>query len=189
MNSFDAVGIVVSAIESLSIEYMLVGSLSSNAYGIPRSTKDADIEVALGEDDFERIVAKIGDDFEVDRQQQFELLTNSTKNVVIHSPTKFEIELFRLSNDDHHQERFSRRIRRKIGELGTEAWIPTAEDVVIQKLRWARRKDLDDVEGVIAVSGSQIDWDYCFRWADKHGTRDLLDQIVNELPDFEIDDQ
>ena len=55
MNSFDAVCIVVSA-----IEYMLVGSLSSNAYGIPRSTKDADIEVLMQHDDFERIVAELG---------------------------------------------------------------------------------------------------------------------------------
>ena len=40
---------VVKALESVRIPYMIVGSFSSNAYGIPRSTKDADFVVQLGD--------------------------------------------------------------------------------------------------------------------------------------------
>jgi hypothetical protein len=58
--------------------------------------------------------------------------------------------------------------------------VATAEDVVIQKLRWARRKDLDDVVNLLAVSGSTLDWAYIRRWTDSHGTSGLLDQLRGE---------
>lgn len=48
MNSLEAIGRVIAALEALSIEYALVGAFSSNAYGVPRSTKDADISETAG---------------------------------------------------------------------------------------------------------------------------------------------
>jgi len=42
MTSDTATLAVIDALESLGIAYMLVGSFSSNYYGISRSTKDAD---------------------------------------------------------------------------------------------------------------------------------------------------
>ena len=44
-----------------------------------------------------------------------------------------------------------------------EVWLPTAEDVIITKLRWSllgrRSKDRDDARDVIAVQGDRIDWE------------------------------
>jgi len=40
--------------------------------------------------------------------------------------------------------------------IGTEVWIPTAEDIVVQKLRWGRNKDLDDARDVLAVQGTDF---------------------------------
>lgn len=42
MDGFEATGRVIGTLERLGYRYMLVGGLSSMAYGIPRSTKDAD---------------------------------------------------------------------------------------------------------------------------------------------------
>ena len=69
-------------------------------------------------------------------------------------------------------------------------WIPTAEDVVIQKLRWQRGKDVEDLKGVLAVSGGQLDWDYINRWAGQHGTLELLQRIQTSMPNLDgIDDE
>ena len=70
-----------------------------------------------------------------------------------------------------------------------QCWIPTAEDVVIQKLRWQRRKDLDDVVNILGVSGCALDWAYLTRWTQQHGTANLLQQLRSELPDFGDFDQ
>lgn len=65
--------------------------------------------------------------------------------------------------------------------------VPTPEDVIIMKLRWAkvakRDKDRDDVRNIIAVQGDEaLDWDYLHRWCAAHGTRALLDEIRASIP-------
>ena len=60
-----------------------------------------------------------------------------------------------IGKDPHHQERFARCRRLALPDLQIEALIPTAEDVVIQKLRWQRDKDLADVRIVLAVQAAR----------------------------------
>ena len=183
MDSLAAVKSAVDALEALQIEYMIVGALSSNAYSISRSTKDADIVIAHQPGQLGALLRQLGGDFHLDPQLQLETLTNSVRNVVTHLPTNFQIELFRLNvRDEHHCERFRRRRQHFVSEIGREAWIPTAEDVVIQKLRWQRRKDLDDVVSVLSVSGPGLDWEYLNSWTQKHGTHALLQGLMKEVP-------
>ncbi len=184
MNSLQATAAVVEALEGLAIPYMLVGAFSSNAYAIPRTTNDADFVVNLASGDLRKIVDRLGTDFRLDPQMRFETITHSVRNVVTYLPTRFEIEFFRLTDDSHHQSRFARRVRKLIGDINREAWIPTGEDVVIQKLRWGRRKDLDDAQNVLAVCWKRLDWDYIHLWTTAHGTLELLNQLCRELPNL-----
>ena len=41
-----------------------------------------------------------------------------------------------------------------------DVYLPTAEDVIVMKLRWCRGKDRDDVAIVLAVQGDGLDFDY-----------------------------
>ena len=186
MNSLQATAAVVEALEELQIPYMLVGAFSSNAYAIPRTTKDADFVVTLASGDLRRIVERLGPEFRLDPQMRFETITHSVRNVMTYLPTRFDIELFRLTDDVHHQLRFSRRVRKLIGDINREAWIPTPEDVVIQKLRWSRRKDLDDAQNVLAVCWKTLDWDYIQHWTAAHGTIDMLNQLRSEMPNLDL---
>ncbi len=60
MSATDLVLRLVALFDRLSISYMLVGSYSSNYYGRPRSTHDADFVVVLPEDKFSALVAALG---------------------------------------------------------------------------------------------------------------------------------
>ena len=96
-------------------------------------------------------------------------------------PSKFDIELFRLNEDDpHHRQRFARKVTRIIPVVDIETSIPTAEDVIIQKLRWQRDKDISDARNVLQSQFAKLDWKYIKRWTDEHGTSDLLEQLKNE---------
>ena len=65
---------------------------------------------------------------------------------------------------------------------GRPVWLPTAEDVVVTKLRWSkggkRAKDLEDVKNVLAVQRGKLDLNYIRQWCDQHGTRQLLEQLL-----------
>jgi hypothetical protein len=68
----------------------------------------------------------------------------------------------------------------RVPESECEAWVATPEDVVIKKLRWVRRKDLDDVVNLLVVSGQMLGWEYIHRWTVIHETGGLLAQLRRE---------
>jgi hypothetical protein len=179
-NSFEALASVLRSLHALEIPYMLVGSFSSNYYSYPRATKDADIEIAYAEGDLKRIRQSLDDEFRLDMQMSFETLTGSVRNILTHIPTKFDIELFRLGSDEHHRERFLRRRSVALPELQVTAVVPSPEDVIIQKLRWHREKDIDDARKVLQVQHAKLDWEYLNLWTTKHGTGDLLQKLKRE---------
>ena len=43
----DAVGLLLDALNGQLLDYMVVGSFSSNRYGVPRATKDADFVLRI----------------------------------------------------------------------------------------------------------------------------------------------
>jgi len=186
MNSIEAVSAVIGALEACGIEYMLVGAFSANAYGVGRSTNDADFVADVSSESLHELMRQLGPDFRLDPRMQLEAFTGSKRNVITFVPTGFQIELFRLNTADaHHAECFHRRQRIRLGEFNREAWLPTAEDVVIQKLRWQRRKDLDDVVNILAVNGRGLDWEYLRLWTMRHGTDLLLQELFDSIPDLD----
>ena len=90
------------------------------------------------------------------------------------------IELFCLTKDLHHQERWQRKVQEYVGD--EQFWFPTAEDVVIQKLRWGRDKDLEDVAAVISVQAGRLDFSHIEKWCQEHSTINRLEKIRATLP-------
>lgn len=184
MTSTEATLAVIDSLEAMQIPYMLVGSISSRAYGITRSSKDADIVIELGGRSLKPLAERLGQSFKLDPQMSFETVTMTTRHIIEVAEVPFTIELFHLSEDEHDQERFRRRRRIKL--FDRETWLPQVEDVVITKARWAqqgrRSKDTEDVRDVISVQGDALDWNYIYAWADRHGTRALLDEIRKSIP-------
>ena len=190
----DEVGVVVAIVNALNaagLPYMLVGSLSSNAYGIPRSTKDADLVIGLGSFPLSGLLSHLPKGFRLEAQIGFETITSTTRYRMYCDllPAPFMIEFFERSDDEHDKVRFSQRVPTTFG--GSKTFIPRAEDVVITKLRWglsgkSREKDLNDARNVLAVQKGKLDLSYIRRWCDLHGTRDLLEKTlrsIESLPD------
>ncbi|MEO8351923.1 MAG: hypothetical protein ABI680_09335 [Chthoniobacteraceae bacterium] len=185
-NGNEVVARVIAAFDSLGIDYMLAGSYSSNYYGIPRATRDADF-VAILNGRTRQLAAALGEGFLVDPQPSFEVVTGTTREMISVPSLSFDVEVFELSGDAHDQTRFERR-RPVFDEIvGGKIFLPTAEDVIITKIRWAklarREKDTDDVRNIIAVQGDDaFDWDYIHQWCALHETRRLLDEIRASIP-------
>jgi len=173
---------VIDALNASGAGYMLVGSFSSNAYGIPRSTKDADFVLQLSGDFPAVFYQKLGQDFEIDPQLKFETNTGTFKQEMRFAGTPFTVELFRLSNDSFDQERFRRRVRVKL--LDRDTFLPTPEDVVIMKVRWLRDKDRLDRKNVLTVQHGKLDWSYIEKWCREHGTLAKIEEIRRTIPEL-----
>ena len=125
-----------------------------------------------------RTVAHIG----ADPQIAFETVTATRKMLLREKATGFQIEVFFLSDDDHDRERFARR--RQVIVFDRLAYLLTLEDVLITKLRWlhlaGRRKDEEDIRGVLQLQHQRVDWPYVESWCDRHGTSALLSRLRQE---------
>ena len=114
----------------------------------------------------------------------FEAVTGTVRHLVTLAGSPFVCELFELSDDPHDQSRFARRLAARV--LTRDAFVASAEDTIITKLRWVaganRPKDRDDIRNIIAVQGTALDWAYMERWSAAHGTAQLLAEIAASVP-------
>lgn len=171
---------VIQALNRAGVPHMLVGAFSRNAYAPPRSTQDADVVIALAGQSLRVVVEALDADFSLESQSGFETNTGTLRDTITHTGSQFTIELFHLSADLHDQERFLRR--RPTSFDGEPTSIPTPEDVIITKMRWARPKDLSDVRDILMfMEPSVLDWGYLHRWTAQHGTRQALDAIRDSI--------
>jgi hypothetical protein len=174
---------VIALFEGLGIPYMLVGSFSSNFYGRPRSTKDADFVITISDDQLSKLRMGLLPEFHLEAQMSFETVTMHTRHIITHPESAFKIELFLLSEDAFSQERFRRRIQ--VDFEGHPTWLPTAEDVLVQKVKWAktgrRSKDIEDALAVLKVQAGHLDLAYVRHWCDEHGSRELFEELLRSV--------
>lgn len=183
MSGTDSLLKLVAAFDAAGVPYMIVGSYSSNFYGIPRMTKDADLVVHIDAHGWQSLPALLPDGIELEEQMGFEMVTATQRELLRVKDSLFQIELFRLSDDAHDRMRFGRRIRQTIVP-GVDVSLPTAEDVIIQKLRWSRGakrpKDFADTVAVMQIQGKSLDWPYIEHWCALHDTLDVLAEAKAE---------
>jgi hypothetical protein len=176
---------VVEAVESAGVEFMIVGAMAAGAYGVPRSTRDVDLLVSVNvEGGLASAMARLDSIVTFDAQVVFDTLTWGRRHVGhSRSAPPFKVELFEMIDDPFVRSEFSRRQRVFVPVLGRATWLPTPEDVIVQKLRWGRPKDLEDARDVLAVQGTDsLDMAYIEKWCAEHGTRTRLEAVLGGIP-------
>jgi hypothetical protein len=164
---------------------MAVGAIAAGAYGIPRSTRDVDLLISIEFPGAVDALIKALDEWvEFDPQVVFDTITWGRRHVgMTRSMPPFKVELFETFDDPFVASEFSRRKQIYVPIIQRATWLPTAEDVIVQKLRWGRSKDLDDARDVLAVQGPEsLDMDYIERWCSEHGTTERLQKALAEIP-------
>jgi len=184
MYSPQAVMQVLDLLNESGSPYLVTGSLASNVYSTPRSTLDADFVVEMDPNELERFFSGLNHGFERESQMAFETVTGKLQHRFRHRQTNFLVEIFEARMDDPHER--SRFERRRSGDVeGRIGFVPTAEDVIVQKLRWfkqiRRLKDREDVLGVLAYQWKTLDWQYLEHWCGQHETLDLLNDLKEQV--------
>jgi hypothetical protein len=176
---------VMDACEQAGVEHMVTGAFAHGMYGIPRSTKDVDVVVSMKEGNpIGRVVAILAPAIVFSEQIQFDTLTWGKRQVgTTLSDPPFKVELFELFDDAFVLAQFQRKRKLYSSQLQRTTWLPSPEDVVVQKLRWGRSKDLDDARDVLAVQGPEsLDMSYIQKWCRQHGTSGRLRQALVGIP-------
>lgn len=178
---------VIDACEAAGIAHMLTGAFATSFYGVPRSTQDVDVVVSVDDGNpTPKLINELKGVVAFDPQVRFDTLTWGRRQVgTTSTDPPFQVEVFELFDDDFVQEQFARRQQFFDPRLQRTIWLPTPEDLVVQKIRWGRPKDLDDARDVLVVQRiDSLDLERIQMWCDRHDRGAVLNHIVAEATRF-----
>lgn len=161
------------------IDYMLVGSMAGNFWGIPRSTHDIDFVISYDESEVGAIVQLFDGDFFIQEISVRAALKPPHQFNALDNRSALKVDFFRLAGDAYEFERFKRR--QQVTILGQQAFLATPEDIILHKLRWymisPSDRQLTDAAGILSVSADAIKMEYLDHWAKEIGVTELLTRI------------
>ena len=101
---------VIGAFESLDIVYCIGGSLASSAFGIPRSTLDADLVADLVPAHVARIVQMLQPTYYIDADAIHDAIRGTSSFNLIHLDTMVKIDVFVPKDRSFDRSALTRRI-------------------------------------------------------------------------------
>jgi hypothetical protein len=159
---------------------MIVGSMASNYWGVPRSTHDIDFVIEYNTHDVSRIVQAFEDQFFIQESSVKAALRPPFQFNALDNRSALKVDFFGIADDRYDRCRFERRLA--ITLFGQTAFIARPEDVVLYKLRWYQispsDRQIKDVAGILSVSSSAIDFEHLRRWADAIGVLHILNPLL-----------
>ena len=167
------------------VQYMLTGSMASNAWGIPRTTHDLDFVIQLPPSQIPALVKAFEDpDYFLDDASVRGAYQSPHQFNIIHVPSALKADFWLLRPVPFEREMFGRRLQDVW--FGEPLWLATAEDVILHKLYWNRitasDRQLEDVAGVMAVQRGKLDEGYLRRWAGQLGVEPDLEAALSGNP-------
>ena len=166
MQEINLFQLFTNPLNAMGVKYMVTGAVANIVYGEPRLTHDIDLVLEMGTEDAEKIASS----FPLDQFYcpPIEVIIIESKRRmrghfnIIHHKTGFKADMYIAGDDPLHS--WALENRRRINIEGKNFWIAPVEYVILRKLEYYREggseKHLQDITGMIAASGDQIDWPF-----------------------------
>ena len=176
---------VTSVLESLSIPYLIGGSLASSLYGMVRTTQDADIVAEMRLEHLQPFVLALQDEFYVDDEMIAESIKFNSSFNIIHRETMFKVDVFIPRPRPFQQSQFARAQTQTFTfENEVSARFASPEDTILSKLEWYRlggevsERQWRDVLGILKTRAGTLDLDYLKKWSVELNVTDLLERAL-----------
>lgn len=139
MDQRDLLRKVLSALEAAGVEYILVGSMASAAYGEPRLTLDINVVAALTPGRLPRFLSCFPDpDYYCSREAASEAMKRKGQFNIIHPASGLKIDVIVKKADEFDRSRFTRKRSLAIFP-DRPAFVASPEDVIIRKMEYSRK--------------------------------------------------
>jgi hypothetical protein len=163
------------------VAYFVTGAMASNYWGIPRTTHDLDFVVQLSDESIPKLLREFRDDFSLDEQAMRAALAPPYQFNAIDNRSTFKIDFWTLRSQPFEMSMFQRRVQ--VTFSGEQTWIASAEDIILQKLRWnmltPSEQQIVDAAGIAAIQSESLDRDYLTKWARELGVNEKLNKLLS----------
>lgn len=184
------VRLVIEALESAGVDYMIGGAVAVWAWGEPRATQDLDVAVSIPLEAIHRLSA------ELERRDMLvpadiildSILEDRADHPInaIHMYTGYKAELYPLrAGDDLRRAALERRILVDLGPQLGKVYLHSPEDLIIYKLWYygisQQTKHVRDIVSIVEAVGDDLEVAYIGNWADRKGLGTLWQELYQRI--------
>ncbi|MBW4643995.1 MAG: hypothetical protein KME23_13580 [Goleter apudmare HA4340-LM2] len=171
--------------ESTNIPYYVTGGVAASLHGEPRSTRDLDLVIAVQPEQINLLVETLEGAGYYCPAGAVEGLKQGSESIlnITHTETIANADLY-ITDDSAFA--VSQMLRRQLIDLEgiPKFWVASAEDTILQKLRWGKgsqsEKQWRDVLGILKLQGEGLDYTYLTQWAESLDLVNVLSQAFTE---------
>ncbi|NIM94725.1 MAG: hypothetical protein GTO18_13575 [Anaerolineales bacterium] len=186
----DFINLVIAAVETAGVDYMIGGAVAAWAWGEPRATLDLDIVVnipleAVGQlsKELEKRDMLVPEEVILDNimDDQADLPINA-----IHMHSGYKADLYPLRKGDELRiSAFDRRQKIDLGEPLGQVYLHSPEDLIIYKLWYysisQQTKHIRDITSIVMTLGDELDYTYIENWIDKKGLTSIWGELLARI--------
>ena len=176
---------VIAILESLGIDYMVVGSIASATFGEARFTNDIDIVVDLDEGQVLKLCGAFPkEEYYVSDRAALEAVRIRRQFNVIHPASGNKVDFVMARLDPWGRMQLTRRRKKNILP-DCIAYAASPEDIILAKMIFYREgqseKHTRDITGMLKISGEEIDQKYISEWTERLGLEAIWQAILARL--------
>jgi len=179
---------LVDAFEQLGVSYYIGGSVASSAYGLPRTTIDADLVADLRIEHVRPLVQQLQNAYYIDADMIRDAIKHRSEFNIIHFETMLKVDVFIQKTRAFDRETRRRVRQEQLDETSSDHvfLLASPEDVILNKLEWYKMggevsdRQWNDILGVLKVQGTSLDLAYLRQWAAALDVTSLLDRALED---------
>ena len=180
---YEVLDTACKTLERAGIDYAVAGGLAAGYWGVPRTTSDVDLVVAVSVDQIDRVKQVFSDDpaflFEPDDFSLADVRVVRVQQPADEAgtPSIIAIDLL-VYKDGYSHDVVARRVQ---ADYGLDSyWFCSGEDLILMKLRAGRHRDLGDIQTALDVHGHNLDLEFVTGSAELFGKRDVWNELLSE---------
>jgi hypothetical protein len=186
----DFIKLILEALQSAGIEYLIGGAVAVWAWGEPRSTLDVDLVVNIPLESTGKLsqalaVRGIFVPADIILENILEERVDLPINA-IHGYSGYKADLYPVRpGDELRASAFARRQRIDLGEPLGEIYLHSPEDLIIYKLWYyslsQQTKHLRDITSIVLTLGDELDFVYISHWTREKGLTSLWEELLQRI--------
>jgi hypothetical protein len=190
MSYEDFVRLVIAALESAQVEYLIGGAVAAWAWGEPRATLDIDLVVNIPLEAVQRLSDELKKrDMLVPAEIILDTILEDRADLpinAIHMHSGYKADLYPVRvGDKLRDSAFSRRRKVDLGEALGEVYLHSPEDLIIHKLWYysisQQTKHLRDITSIVMTLGETLDFSYIDPWVIEMGLINIWSELVAKI--------